>query len=113
MENAAAYTMLVLGGNAKPTADQVKAVVVAGGKAEPDEESIAALIKDMEGKELAAVIDAGMEKIKDVPMGGGGGGGLCRCRLARSVPAATHATAPVAIGAASATLAVTAVTPAA
>ena len=75
MENAAAYTMLVLGGNAKPTADQVKAVVVAGGKAEPDEESIAALIKDMEGKELAAVIDAGMEKIKDVPMGGGGGGG--------------------------------------
>merc|ERR1712196_237481 len=75
MENAAAYTMLVLGGNAKPTADQVKAVVVAGGKAEPDEASIAALIKDMEGKELAAVIDAGMEKIKDVPMGGGGGGG--------------------------------------
>ena len=51
MENAAAYTMLVLGGNAKPTADQVKAVVVAGGKAEPDEGSIAALIKDMEGKE--------------------------------------------------------------
>ena len=41
------------GGNAKPTADQVKAVVVAGGKAEPDHESIAALIKDMEGKELA------------------------------------------------------------
>ena len=39
MENAAAYTMLVLGGNAKPTADQVKAVVVAGGKAEPDEGS--------------------------------------------------------------------------
>ena len=29
MENAAAYTMLVLCGNAKPTADQVKAVVVA------------------------------------------------------------------------------------
>ena len=69
MENAAAYTMLVLGGNAKPTADQVKAVVVAGGKAEPDDESIAALIKDMEGKELAAVVDAGMEKIKDVLFG--------------------------------------------
>ena len=63
MENAAAYTMLVLGGNAKPTADQVKAVVVAGGKAEPDEESIAALIKDMEGKELAAVIDVARESL--------------------------------------------------
>ena len=49
MENAAAYTMLVLGGNAKPTADQVKAVVVAGGKAEPDEANIAELITAMDG----------------------------------------------------------------
>ena len=75
MDTAAAYSLLVLGGKAAPTAADIKAVIVAAGKEEPDEASIENLLKDMEGKELAAVIDAGMEKLKDVQIGGGGGGG--------------------------------------
>ena len=74
MKEPAAYAMCVLGGKASPTAADVKAVIeAAGGTA--DEEQLTALCAAMEGKSFAEMCAAGMEKIKDVPMGGGGGGG--------------------------------------
>ena len=72
MKEPAAYAMCVLGGKASPTAADVKAVIeAAGGTA--DEEQLTALCAAMEGKSFAEMCAAGMEKIKDVPMGGGGG----------------------------------------
>ncbi|KAH8093640.1 hypothetical protein JL720_4788 [Aureococcus anophagefferens] len=73
MKEPAAYAMCVLGGKASPTAADVKAVIeAAGGTAD---EQLTALCAAMEGKSFAEMCAAGMEKIKDVPMGGGGGGG--------------------------------------
>mmetsp|Transcript_2373 Transcript_2373/g.3582 ORF Transcript_2373/g.3582 Transcript_2373/m.3582 type:complete len:117 (-) Transcript_2373:144-494(-) len=75
MQEAAAYILLVLGGNNTPSADDVKGVLTAAGNAEPSDDSIAALVGDMEGKNVNDLLAEGMEKLKDVPMGGGGGGG--------------------------------------
>ena len=74
MQEAAAYILLVLGGNATPSADDVKNVITAAG-AEANDDLIATLVGDMEGKTVDDLLAAGMDKLKDVPMGGGGGGG--------------------------------------
>jgi ribosomal protein L12E/L44/L45/RPP1/RPP2 len=74
MQEAAAYILLVLGGNSTPSADDVKKVITATG-AEANDESIATLVGDMEEKSVNDLFSEGMEKLKDVPMGGGGGGG--------------------------------------
>ena len=74
MKEVAAYLLCVLGGNESPSADDVTKVISAGG-AEPAEESIAALVGDLEGKSVNDLLAEGMEKLKDVPMGGSGGGG--------------------------------------
>lgn len=74
MQEAAAYILLVLGGNATPSADDLKNVITASG-AEANDDKIASLVGDMEGKTVNDLLAAGMDKLKDVPMGGGGGGG--------------------------------------
>jgi large subunit ribosomal protein LP2 len=74
MQEAAAYILLVLGGNATPSADDVAAVINASGGSANDD-TIATLVSDMEGKTVNDLLAEGMEKLKDVPMGGGGGGG--------------------------------------
>jgi len=73
MQEAAAYILLVLGGNSTPSADDVKKVITATG-AEANDDNIATLVGDLEGKSVNDLLAAGMEKLKDVPMGGGGGG---------------------------------------
>uniref|UniRef100_A0A7S3Q3F3 60S acidic ribosomal protein P2 n=1 Tax=Chaetoceros debilis TaxID=122233 RepID=A0A7S3Q3F3_9STRA len=75
MQEAAAYMLLVIGGNASPSADDVKNVLTAGGVAEPNEESITALVSDLDGKDINELLADGAEKLKDIPMGGSGGGG--------------------------------------
>mmetsp|Transcript_24813 Transcript_24813/g.29252 ORF Transcript_24813/g.29252 Transcript_24813/m.29252 type:complete len:121 (+) Transcript_24813:94-456(+) len=75
MQEVAAYLLLVLGGTASPTADDVKGVLTAGGIEEPSDEQITALITDLAGKDIDELLTSGMEKLKDVPMGGSGGGG--------------------------------------
>jgi len=73
MQEVAAYILLVLGGNASPSADDVKNVITASG-AEANEDAIAQLCGDLEGKSVDDLLAEGMETIKDVPLGGGGGG---------------------------------------
>mmetsp|Transcript_3911 Transcript_3911/g.5326 ORF Transcript_3911/g.5326 Transcript_3911/m.5326 type:complete len:121 (+) Transcript_3911:119-481(+) len=75
MQEVAAYMLLVLGGNASPSADDIKSVLAAAGNAEPSDDSISSLLSDLEGKDANELLSAGMEKLKDVPMGGGGSGG--------------------------------------
>jgi len=74
MQEAAAYILLVLGGNATPSAENVSAVITAAG-AEPNDASIASLIGDLEGKSVDDLLASGMAVLKDIPMGGSGGGG--------------------------------------
>mmetsp|Transcript_18301 Transcript_18301/g.24435 ORF Transcript_18301/g.24435 Transcript_18301/m.24435 type:complete len:139 (-) Transcript_18301:265-681(-) len=74
MRHVAAYVLLVLGGNASPSADQVAAVVTAAG-GEADNEQVEKMLAELAGKDLSEVVEAGLAKIKDVSIGGGGGGG--------------------------------------
>ena len=71
MIEVAALLLCKLGGK-DGSADDIKAVLEAAGAAVNDDK-ISALTGDMEGKDINELLAAGMEKIKDVPMGGGGG----------------------------------------
>ncbi len=51
MRHLAAYVLLVIGGNATPSAEQVSAVITAAG-GEADQASLDALIADLEGKDI-------------------------------------------------------------
>jgi ribosomal protein L12E/L44/L45/RPP1/RPP2 len=73
MIEIAALLLCKIGGKAG-SADEIKAVLEAAG-AEANDEKISVLMGDMEGKDVNELLAAGMEKLKDVPMGGGGGGG--------------------------------------
>ena len=72
MSEAAALMLCIIGGKAG-SADDIKAVLEAAGS-EVDEAKVTALAADIEGKDVKELLAAGMEKLKDVPMGGGGGG---------------------------------------
>lgn len=73
MQEVAAYLLCLLGGK-DASADNIAAVITASG-AEADNDKIAALVGDLDGKDINELLATGMEKLKDVPMGGGGGGG--------------------------------------
>eukprot|EP00577_Skeletonema_sp_RCC1716_P027723 CAMPEP_0113389304 /NCGR_PEP_ID=MMETSP0013_2-20120614/9550_1 /TAXON_ID=2843 ORGANISM="Skeletonema costatum, Strain 1716" /NCGR_SAMPLE_ID=MMETSP0013_2 /ASSEMBLY_ACC=CAM_ASM_000158 /LENGTH=72 /DNA_ID=CAMNT_0000272361 /DNA_START=154 /DNA_END=369 /DNA_ORIENTATION=+ /assembly_acc=CAM_ASM_000158 len=72
MQELAALLLCKLGGK-DGSADDIKAVIEAAG-GEANEEQIAALVGDLDGKDVNELLGAGMDKLKDVPMGGGGGG---------------------------------------
>ncbi|KAI5987017.1 ribosomal protein 60S [Pisolithus albus] len=81
MRHLAAYLLLQIGGNASPTADDVKKVLGAVG-IEADEERLEKLISELDGKDVNALIAEGSAKLASVPSGGavaapaaGGGGG--------------------------------------
>ena len=74
MQEVAALLLCKLGGMSG-TASEIAAVITAAGGGEPNEAQIATLISDVEGKDVSELLGLGMEKLKDVPMGGGGGGG--------------------------------------
>ena len=84
----AAYSLLVLGGNATPSAADVTSVLSAAG-AEVDEEKLSILMTELEGKDLQEVLSAGEKLISTVSFGGGGGGG-------GAAPAAAGGAAPAA-----------------
>jgi large subunit ribosomal protein LP2 len=73
MSEVAALLLCKVGGKSG-TAAEITAVMEAAGL-EVNEESLTALLGDMEGKDINELLTAGQEKIKDVPYGGGGGGG--------------------------------------
>ena len=70
MRHLAVYLMLVIGGNAAPTAEDVTNALAAAG-VEVDAERLATLISELAGKDINELIEMGKEKL----MVGGGGGG--------------------------------------
>eukprot|EP00569_Conticribra_weissflogii_P020051 CAMPEP_0171434260 /NCGR_PEP_ID=MMETSP0881-20121228/9233_1 /TAXON_ID=67004 /ORGANISM="Thalassiosira weissflogii, Strain CCMP1336" /LENGTH=73 /DNA_ID=CAMNT_0011954941 /DNA_START=146 /DNA_END=363 /DNA_ORIENTATION=- len=73
MKHVAAYLLLVLGGNASPTADDVTKALASVG-VEADDESLQRFMSEMEGKDLNEVLEAGQEMLAKFGSGGGGGG---------------------------------------
>ena len=55
MKELAAYMMLVLGGKATPSTDDVTSVITAAG-GEADAEALSTLMKDLEGKDFATIL---------------------------------------------------------
>ncbi|KAH7542024.1 large ribosomal subunit protein P2B [Ziziphus jujuba] len=82
MKVVAAFLLAVLGGNLNPSADDLKKILGSVG-AEADDERIAFLLAEVEGKDVTELIASGREKLASVPSGGGavavaapaGGGG--------------------------------------
>ncbi|KAG2157840.1 ribosomal protein 60S [Suillus bovinus] len=69
MRHIAAYLLLQIGGNASPSADEVKKVLSAVG-IEADEDRLEKLISELEGKDINALIAEGSAKLSSVPSGG-------------------------------------------
>lgn len=67
----AAYLLLRAGGNDSPTAADVTKVLAAGG-VEADSTKLNAFLAEVEGKDLAELIESAKDRIF---VGGGGGGG--------------------------------------
>ncbi|XP_073146776.1 large ribosomal subunit protein P2-like [Henckelia pumila] len=95
MKVIAAYLLAVLGGNASPSAKDLKKILNSVG-AECDDDRITLLLSEVEGKDITELIAAGREKLASVPAGGGGGGGA----VAVAAPAGGAAGAPAAAAAA-------------
>ncbi|KAK1559029.1 hypothetical protein Q3G72_009728 [Acer saccharum] len=71
MKVIAAYLLAALGGNASPSAEDLKKILGSVG-AEVDEERIQLLLSEIKGKDLTELIASGREKLASVPSGGGG-----------------------------------------
>ncbi|KAF2146882.1 uncharacterized protein K452DRAFT_283082 [Aplosporella prunicola CBS 121167] len=84
MKNLAAYLLLQLGGNATPSAADIKSLFESVG-VEADSDRLDKLVSELEGKDISELIAQGTEKLASVPSGGAGG-----------APAAGGAAAPAA-----------------
>ncbi|CDR41211.1 CYFA0S06e04016g1_1 [Cyberlindnera fabianii] len=69
MKYLAAYLLLVQGGNASPSAADIKTVLETVG-AEAEESRISALLESLEGKTIEEAIAEGNTKLASVPSGG-------------------------------------------
>ena len=83
MRHLAAYLLLVAGGNATPSADDVKTLLGAVG-IETTEERLTALLAELEGKDVNELIALGREKL----VATGGGGAPAAAAPAAAAPAA-------------------------
>mmetsp|Transcript_10792 Transcript_10792/g.16250 ORF Transcript_10792/g.16250 Transcript_10792/m.16250 type:complete len:122 (+) Transcript_10792:102-467(+) len=73
MRHLAAYLLLVVGGNATPSAENIKTLLATAG-IESDEERLTSLITELEGKDVAELIALGKDKLLvggAMPSGGG------------------------------------------
>ena len=73
MQELAALLLLKLAGKDGST-DEITSVITAAGK-EVDATALETLLKELGDSDVNELLAAGMEKLKDVKMGGGGGGG--------------------------------------
>ncbi|KAK2659194.1 hypothetical protein Ddye_005727 [Dipteronia dyeriana] len=71
MKYIAAYLLAAFGGNASPSADDLKKILASVG-AEVDDDRIKLLLSEIKGKDLTELIASGREKLASVPSGGGG-----------------------------------------
>ncbi|KAK9936017.1 hypothetical protein M0R45_012882 [Rubus argutus] len=69
MKVVAAYMLATLGGNASPSADDLKKILGSVG-AEADGDRIELLLSQLKGKSIAEVVASGREKLASVPSGG-------------------------------------------
>ena len=74
MKYLAAYLLLTTGGNASPSAADIKAVLSSVG-IEAEDDRISALIAELEGKDIQELIAEGSSKLASVPTGGAAAGG--------------------------------------
>jgi large subunit ribosomal protein LP2 len=74
MKEMAIYLMLVLGGNATPTADDINKALGAVGMT-ADSDRLTKLMTELEGKDLNELLEAGTARLAKIGGGGGGGGG--------------------------------------
>ena len=63
-----------LSGKESPSADDVKSILAAA-SAEVDDAKLSSFMSEVEGKDIAALIEEGNAKLASVPSGGGGGSG--------------------------------------
>ena len=73
MKELATYLMLQIGGNATPTKGDITTALSSVG-VEVDSNSIDKLFTDLEGKDIAELLEAGKEQLAKFGSGGGGGG---------------------------------------
>ncbi|KAI8066604.1 60s acidic ribosomal protein-domain-containing protein [Gongronella butleri] len=69
MKFLAAYLLLNAGGNAAPSADDIKKLLATVG-VESDDSRIASLLESLNGKDIAELIQEGQSKLASVPTGG-------------------------------------------
>ncbi|KAF8057862.1 RPP2D [Scenedesmus sp. PABB004] len=69
MRVISAVLLAVLGGKANPTAADVKSILGSVG-VEADAADVERLLKELEGKDIAELIEAGRKKLQSVPSGG-------------------------------------------
>lgn len=89
MRHLAAYLLLVLGGNATPSAEEVKTLLSKVG-VEVDDERLASLIADLEGKNVEELVALGSAKL----LKGGAGGAAAAAPAASAGGAAPAAEKP-------------------
>ncbi|KAL8505067.1 hypothetical protein ACS0TY_016323 [Phlomoides rotata] len=70
MKVIAAYLLAVLGGNASPSAEDLKGILGSVG-VDHDNDMIEHLLTQVKGKDITDLIAAGCEKLASVPSGGG------------------------------------------
>ncbi|XP_062013526.1 large ribosomal subunit protein P2-like [Rosa rugosa] len=69
MKVVAACMLAALGGNASPSADDVKKILGSVG-AEADDSRIELLLSELKGKDITELVASGREKLASVPSGG-------------------------------------------
>lgn len=74
MKYLAAYLLLTTGGNASPSAKDIKAVLSSVG-IEAEDDRISALLAELEGKDIDELIAEGTSKLASVPSGGAAAAG--------------------------------------
>ncbi|KAI9769692.1 MAG: 60S acidic ribosomal protein P2 [Geoglossum simile] len=74
MKHLAAYLLLQIGGNASPSAKDVKAVLASVG-IEADDDRLKTLISELKGKDVTELIAEGSTKLASVPSSGAGSSG--------------------------------------
>ncbi|CAO3677059.1 unnamed protein product [Umbelopsis ramanniana] len=74
MKYLAAYLLLTAGGNAAPSANEIKAVLASVG-VEAEDSRVSSLLSAVEGKNVNELIEEGRAKLASVPSGGAVSGG--------------------------------------
>merc|ERR1711931_42912 len=74
MRYIAAYLLATMGGNASPSADDIKQILGSVG-VDVDEEQLKVVIDQLAGKDVNEVMASGAELLASVPSGGAAAGG--------------------------------------